>query len=214
MTHGESKAGAWSPVVYIPPGRGSARQTAGAGTRTFSRGDVTVKVLAPRDHIALTTRAQPILYWYVSQDTALRVDVTLVDEEAIDPLLEWTVPGPIARGIHALDLAERGITLEPERTYRWHVAIVRDEAHRANDTFAEGFIARTDVPVDLARRLDEAPQRFAPYALSGIWYDAMHELLRAIERDPEDKRLRLQRAALLEQAGLEEVAVYALRAGR
>ncbi|MAG29568.1 MAG: hypothetical protein CL908_01585 [Deltaproteobacteria bacterium] len=204
----------WKPVAYIPPSRGRARNTAGAGTRTFSAGTVTVEVLAPKDHIALTTRAQPTLYWYVSQDTSTRIDLTLVDEDSIDPLLELTVPGPVSGGIHALRLDEEGLELSLDKTYRWHVALVRDAQRRANDTFAEGFIARTPVSTDLARSLDEANDRFAPYALSGIWYDAMHELVEAIEQNPHDERLVMQRSALLDQADLEEVAVYAVREGR
>ena len=66
----------------------------------------------------------------------------------------------------------------------------------------------------LGPALGEARYSYAPYALSGIWYDAMDELLVAIDKDPRNKRLRLQRSALLEQADLEEVAIYAVRAGR
>jgi len=201
-------------IAYIPPSRGRAQNTAGAGTRTLSKGDVTVRVLAPRDHVAFTTRAQPTLYWYVSQDTDIRVDLTLVDPDEIDPLLELTVPGPVRGGIHALRLDELGLELSPDKVYRWHVALVQDARRRANDTSAEGLIARTPVTRDLERNLGESRYRYAPYALSGIWYDAMDELLLAIEKDPRNKRLRLQRSALLEQANLEEVAIYAVRAGR
>ena len=62
--------------------------------------------------------------------------------------------------------------------------------------------------------LRDAHSAFAPYALSGIWYDAMDEVLTAIGEDPGNKRLRLQRAAMLEQAELGEIARYALRAER
>ena len=204
----------WEPVAYIPPSRGRAQHTAGAGTRTFSEGNVTVAVLAPSDHVALTTRAQPTLYWYVSQDTSTRIDLTVVDDDAIDPLLEWTVPGPVRQGIHALDLSQKGLTLESDKTYRWHVALVQDSSRRSNDTFDQGFIVRTPQSEALLETLDDARERYAPYATSGIWYDAMHELLMAIEEDPDDERLQRQRNALLDQAGLSDVVNYALRAGR
>lgn len=207
-------AARWEPVPYIPPSRGRAEETAGAGTRTMSRGDVTVRVLAPNDHVAVTTLAQPTLYWYVSQDTTARIDLTLVDDDAIDPLVEFTVPGPVKKGVHAFRLSDRDLSLAPEKTYRWHVSLVQDPNRRSNDKVAEGRIVRAPATPQLEQSLERAPERYAPYAISGIWYDAMHELLSAIERDPDNRRLQLQRNALLEQAGLSEVATYAVRAGR
>ena len=53
---------------------------------------------------------------------------------------------------------------------------------------------------------------FAPYALSGIWYDAISELQTAIGKDPGNRRLLLQKVALPEQAELSSVAKYARQA--
>jgi hypothetical protein len=196
-------------VAYVPRSRGGAKITAGAGTRSRDSG-VKVAVLAPQDHVALTTRAQPTLYWFVSDDTEMRVDLTIVDEEAIEPLLEITVPAPVASGIHALDLSEVAVALEPGKTYRWYVMLVPDAERRSNDSIAGGAIERISVSGDLERSLREARFDYAPYALSGIWYDAVDELLLALDRQPGNERLRLQRAALLEQAELAEVAVHAV----
>ncbi len=203
-----------APIVYVPPARGRARHTAGAGTRGIAGSAVRVAVVAPPDHVALTTRAQPTLYWYVSENTDIRIDLTLTDEEAIDPLLELTVPGPVERGIHALRLEDLGLRLDPEKIYSWNVALVMDAKRRSNDTFAEGFIARTPVTSILTQSLKDAQETFAPYALSGIWYDAMDELFGAIEKKPGSRRLRRQQIALLEQADLSEVAAFAVRGER
>ncbi len=214
---GEAEEGAspdaaidWSTINYIPPSRGKARDTAAGGTRGLNSNGVSVAVLAPNRHVALTTRAQPTLYWFVSTDTDLRIDVTITDDEAIDPLLEMTVPAPVAAGIHAIDLASRGLTLEPGKVYQWNVAIVPDATRRAGDVLASGYIERTEVSPALERHLSEAPNAYAPYALSGIWYDAMDELRSARTARPADRRLRLQEVALLEQAQLENVARYAI----
>ena len=201
----------WAPVLYVPPSRGRARHTAAGGTR--GAGGVEIAVLAPRDHVALTTRAQPTLYWYVSEPIRGRVDVTLIDDVSIDPLLEATVPGPVEAGIHTLDLAEHGLTLKPGRVYTWHVAWVQDADRRSSDLLAEGFIERTVPSRSLARSLEGASDRFAPFALSGIWYDAIAELEQALSVAPGDRRLLLQQVALLRQAELPRVADYALEAG-
>jgi len=205
----------WAPVLYIPPSRGQARRTAAGGTRTLGGAGsaVQVAVLAPKDHVALTTRAQPVLYWYLSESTAARIDVTLIDEEGIDPLLEITVAGPVEAGIHSVDLAKHGIELQPGQTYRWHVALVQDARRRSTDTVAEGLIERTGVSAALSRSLREARNPYAPYALSGIWYDAIAELRTALGEDPSNRRLLLQEVALLEQAELSQIARFA-RAAR
>jgi hypothetical protein len=42
-------------------------------------------------------------------------------------------------------------------------------------------------------------------AEAGIWYDALDSLSMQIEAAPENENLRAQRAALLDQVGLEDV---------
>ena len=49
------------------------------------------------------------------------------------------------------------------------------------------------------------------YAESGIWYDAIMAISELIEASPKDMNLRKQRAGLLEQVGLPEVAEYELK---
>lgn len=210
-----AKADAPPIIAYVPKlGRGGARATAGAGTRTLSGSQIAVEVLAPPDHIALTTKRQPILYWFVSEATDQRIDFTLNDEESIEPLLEVTLPGPVEAGIHALDLSEHGIQLAGDETYTWFVTLVEDEQRRSGDRIAQGLIEWTPVSDELERSLEGAKWSYAPYALSGIWYDAVHELLQALEKEPTNKRLRLQRSALLEQAELAQVALHSLHADR
>ena len=106
-------------------------------------------------------------------------------------------------------LLRRGAVLEPGRVYRWSIAVVHDAERRSNDTMAMGVIERTGTSPSLERSLAEAPRRFAPYALSGIWYDALAELRSALAEDPANRGLRRQEVALLEQIELPEVARYA-----
>ncbi len=196
----------WSPALYVPPSRGQARHTAAGGTRGSARtGSLELAVLAPSDHVALTTLAQPKLYWYVSESVVTRIDVTLVDDQAIDPLLELTLPTPVGPGIHELDLAAHGITLETGRVYSWHVALVRDEARRSSDLLTEGFIERRPDAHPSAHGSDRA---IADLAGSGYWYDAIERLRAEIAARPQDARLRRQQAALLEQVELGGVAQH------
>ena len=69
------------------------------------------------------------------------------------------------------------------------------------------LVAETDA---VRARLKEASAASRPalYAGAGIWYDAIDELSRLIAAQPENRELRIQRAALLEQVGLTEAAAF------
>lgn len=201
-----------APIVYVPPSRGRARHTAGAGTRGTTVGETSgrprVSVLAPRDHVGLTTSAHPRLYWQLSESSATRIELTVVDDDAIEPLLELSLPGPVEAGIHALDLGALGVELEPDKTYRWFVAVVHDPRRRSRDELAEGAIERIESPsATSSTGVESGPRATAELrreslerAREGLWYDALAILEDAIEHDPSNAGLRADRASLLAQA--------------
>ena len=118
----------------------------------------------------------------------------LVDAPMNTPI-EMTLPSPVSAGIHSLDLAQHGISLEPGRVYKWSVSVVQDANRRSNDIMGEGVIERVGASASLERSLEGSPRRFAPYALSGIWYDALAELREALAADPRDCAARKSRSS-------------------
>ena len=54
----------------------------------------------------------------------------------------------------------------------------------------------------------EMGQAVFRYAEAGLWYDAIATISEMIEKTPDDRKLRKQRASLLQQVGLWEVARY------
>jgi hypothetical protein len=189
--------------------RGAPASRVGGGSRGTA--DITgeLSVLAP-DHTGLTTRSQPTLYWYLSRPANARLDVTVMNEEKIDPLLEKVIGVPKTAGIQSLDLATVGTTLKPGVEYRWFVSLTPDESQRSNDIVASGTIKY--VPPDAAlqgqiTRADTLAQARI-YAEDGIWYDAIDSISRAIRENPADTSLHTRRAAMLEQVGLKSVADY------
>jgi hypothetical protein len=134
--------------------------------------------------------------------------VTIVDEASVMPVLETTIEGPLAAGVHPIRLADHQISLAPGINYQWFVALVPDADRRSNDVIAGGGIERV-VPSDpLREKLAAAqePSRTFVLAEAGIWYDALAAISRAVEASPRDSEARSSRAALLEQVGLAEVA--------
>ncbi len=166
-------------------------------------------MLAP-DHTGLTTRSQPTLYWYLSEPANARLDVTVINDEKIDPLLEQVIGIPKSAGIQSLDLATVGATLKPGIEYRWFVSLTPDEKQRSNDIVASGTIQYIMPDAALKSRIAKANERTLArtYAEDGIWYDAIDSISRTIQYNPGDASLRAQRAALLDQVGLKAAADY------
>ena len=195
-------AGPGAPV-YKPPLRGAPGGRVGGGTRGTAREVFVLSVLAP-DHSGLTASEQPSLFWYISAATALPVELTVMDPDTTQPLLEIRVATPIEAGIHRLRLSDHGVRLALGRAYRWYVAVVPDSGRRSRDILAGGAIQRVDPSGEMAARLGQARREELPsiYAEAGLWYDALTAMSELIESTPDDSALRRQRAALLTQIGL------------
>ena len=203
------KPAATSPKVpvYKPPLRGAPGGRVGGGTRGTERAMFVLSVLAP-DHTGLTISEQPSLYWFISRGTPSLVEVTVVDPRAAKPLLEVRLPPPVAPGVHRIRLSDHNIRLERGVAYRWYVAVVPDADRRARDFLTGGAIERAEIPEELRARLTKAGPGELPalYAEAGLWYDAIAALSALIEGAPGDQALRRQRAAMLAQVGLPEIA--------
>jgi len=196
-----------SAPVYIPPKRGNPGGRVGGGTRGIQREVFVLSVLAP-DHSGFTTSEQPSLYWYISNSTSLPVELTVMDPQGVQPILETRVPAPVQAGVHRLRLADHNIRLSPGAPYRWFVAVVPDADRRSKDILAGGAIERVEVPAELTAKLTKAQKSEVPflYAEAGLWYDAVKAISDLIEAAPQDQTLRKQRASLLAQVGLAGIS--------
>jgi hypothetical protein len=198
------------PVVYKPPLRGAPGGRVGGGTRGgdarsngAERAMFVLSVLAP-DHTGLTINEQPSLYWYISSASPLPVEVTVVDPRAAKPLLRVRLSSPPEAGVHRIRLADHGIRLDPDITYRWYVAVVPDANRRAKDFLTGGAIQRVAPDEALQAKLAAAGATQTPsiYAQAGLWYDALAAVSALIDDAPDDSSPRRMRAALLQQVGL------------
>ena len=197
--------------VYIPPPRGTPGGRVGGSSRGLDGGLNDrlpgLSVLAP-DHTGLTVQEQPSLYWYLSKSTTYPIELTVIDDQTIQPLIERRMSGPVQPGVQRVRIADYGRRLSPGVPYRWSVAVVVDPESRSKDILAGGFIQRIALPEALRAQLAGAGKARVPfiYAEAGLWYDALAALSELIEAAPHDMLLRRQRAALLEQVQLAEIA--------
>jgi hypothetical protein len=203
-----AKAETASAPVYKPPLRGAPGGRVGGGTRGTGREAFILSVLAP-PHTGLTTSEQPVLYWFISSPSSHPVELTLVDPQKADPLIELRIPPPVAAGVHRVNLAEHGVKLDPAVAYQWYVAVMPDTGRRSKDILAGASLERVPVPDDLVAKLSKAAKadRPAVYAGAGIWYDAIAALNELIDETPQNAALRTQRSALLREVGLPDTTV-------
>jgi hypothetical protein len=202
-----SLAGAADAPVYKPPSRGAPGGRVGGGTRGPQGNVFVLSVLAP-DHSGFTTSEQPSLYWFISGPTSLPVELTLMDPQGIQPILETRVPAPVKPGVQRVRLADYNVRLAPGAAYRWFVAVVPDADRRSKDILAGGAIERIETPEALKAKLAQASKQDLPsvYAEAGIWYDALGAISDLIEAAPQNQELRKQRAAMLAQVGLPTIS--------
>src|SRR5215470_14752238 len=192
-----------SVPVYTPPKRGAPGGRVGGGTRGIQREVFILSVLAP-DHSGFTTNEQPSLYWFISNSTSLPVELTVMDPQGVQPILETRIPAPVQAGVHRIRLADYNIRLAPGAAYRWFVSVVPDSDRRSKDIMAGGAIERVEMPEGLKAKVAQAPKSDLPsiYAEAGMWYDTVAAISDLIEAAPQDQALRQQRSALLAQVGL------------
>jgi hypothetical protein len=205
-----------SMPVYKPPLRGSPGGRVGGGTRGASlEAPVSLSVLVP-DHVGITLKNQPHLYWFISRKTTHPIEVTITEKDAVKPVLEARLKPLEKAGFQCIRLEDHGVQLRQNVPYKWFVAVVTDPDRRSRDILSGGMIEVLSPSADLSARLSQTPKAKQPFVLAeeGVWYDALAGLSDRIDASPKNLSLRKQRAALLDQVGLNEAAEFDLKEAR
>ncbi len=157
-------------------------------------------------HVGLTVSPGPTLLWYISDevDGDLRLEVTLIDDVSIDPLVDTAIRAPDGAGIQRIRLSDHGVELEIGREYQWSVGLVPDPDHRSRDVVATGWIERVSEPEGLPAEIAAAGPggRGAVYAEAGLWYDALAAAAQLAVDHADDPRFLEPMRALLAQADI------------
>jgi hypothetical protein len=193
--------------AYQPPRRGAPGGRIGGATRGPVENLPVLYALAP-DHLGLTIAKQPTLYWYMSKASDYPLELTIMDENGVNPETETILPSPTQGGVHHVALEDLSLSLEKGKAYQWFVSLVVDPDRRSNDVIAGGRIEFVDTPSQV---IDSAPQTSAEdltrlYAEAGLWYDAIRSISREIDLQPNNVALKHIRSTLLQQVGLDELS--------
>jgi hypothetical protein len=194
-------------IKFRPPATGAPAVRVTGGSRGSGITAVTLDVLAP-DQAGLTIQEQPSLFWYQSQPSEAKFELTLLRDNQVEPVFQFTLPAAAKAGIQRLRLSDHKAKLASGVEYQWVVALVLDPQNRSRDLVASGVIKRVEPSPDLKLRITQAAPVALPsvFADAGIWYDTLSALSDEIEAHPDDKTPRQDRADLLRQIGLPATA--------
>ncbi len=156
------------------------------------------------DHVGLSAEVQPRLVWYLSKTTTYPLELTIIDETGVTPIIEKRLSSPTEPGIHIIRLAEYDLKLEKGKTYQWSVSLISDPEHRSRDLIVGGMIQVDDVPVSLGENVRNANPVEATrlWGNAGFWYDAIGVISTNIQSNPSDAEMHNVRASLLEEVDL------------
>ena len=204
--HASSKA-LRLPVYKPPKGIGAPGGRVGGGTRGDASAMAMLFALVP-DHLGLTIKEQPSLYWYLSKNEPYKLVLTLNHQDLVSPILELTLGKNGTSGIHSVSLEDHKIKLELDKEYQWFVELVVDNDYPARNVVAGGRIKRITPPEPLLVKLRKADPHevTAVYSEAGLWYDAFDSISDLIVRKPENPEFSKGRNYLLKQVDLMEVA--------
>lgn len=162
-----------SPIQYRPPLRGAPTKRVGGATRSIVSFKPSLTAIAP-NHVGITLRSQPVLYWHAAQSPTAPMVFKLFEEDSGGLHVVRTLPATGCAGFYRMDLADLGTTLKEEVDYRWQVSLAADQQ---KESAAVGRIRLAAADVALASRLAQAPpaERRRILAEAGIWYDLMSE---------------------------------------
>lgn len=200
---------ATSNAVPVRPRSVFLRRVANLGSRHGGDERFLLAVLAP-DGLGLCTTNQPRFWWFISESSTNTVEFTL--NKGLETVLKAELDGPAARGLHQLDLAQltggKPNRLEPNTYYEWTLRL-REGNDPAVHPVSIGWIQWIPPKLEFSSQITKAPlgQHPAAYAAEGYWYDALAQLATAVISDAPDTEAVAQLRRLLDQAGLQDVAL-------
>lgn len=193
-------------IRYVPPSRrGAPARTQGGGSRGCELESVPVTLLAPPDHVGMTTEAHPKLFWYSAQDSILPMQISLVEPGVSEPL--WVTQMPTgSAGFNSIQIPDTVPDLVAGRRYRWTVTRLCNVHRPSNNTYARGWVERVaSNPIAKAVKALSITDRVNAYAEAGLWYDAVTEAVGDLQvSDSTNRSLIL---SLLEQGGLTGIVL-------
>ena len=190
-------------LTYRPPLRGAPAKRVGGATRAMFEAKSPITVIAP-NHVGLTLRDQPTVYWHSAQPSAGRMVFRLIALDTATTVDERPLPESTCTGFYRASLAGSAVTLKPDVNYRWQVAVMATDP-QLSYSVASGAIRFTTTDAPPAGLATQSPaERRKLLAEAGIWYDTVDELMAAPNSPGANASLPATLGNLLGQVGISD----------
>ena len=199
---------------YVPPSRGTPQRTEAGGSRGCIKSiPVSITLLVPNNHIGQTVSERPTFSWYVSNPTAASVPIqfALVEPGVARPLFVTSLKAD-KTGLMQLELPKDAPELQLKHQYRWTVSLICNAKRPSENIYVTGWVERVTATASQAKAIMEAGsnnERAVVYGQSGMWYDALANMYKAFQANPQDPSTSKSFVSLLDEAGLTQVAKQA-----
>jgi Domain of Unknown Function (DUF928) len=194
-------------IRYVPPGRrGAPTRTQGGGSRNCGSEVTPVTLLAPPDHVGLTTQGRPKLLWYSVSDSMLPMQFSIVEPGMSEPV--WSQELPEAKaGLNEIQLPDNVPELVVGRRYRWNISRLCSIRRNTDSTVVRGWIERVvanPIQAQLNAKMS-LEERVNAYAEAGLWYDAIAQAASTPAGKAPESTVSPLVLTLLEQGGIKIV---------
>lgn len=194
-------------IRYVPPGRrGAPARTQGGGSRNCGTEVNPITLLAPPDHVGLTSQSRPKLLWYSASDSMLPIQLTIVEPGMSEPLWSQELATGNA-GLNEIQLPETMPELVVGRRYRWSITRLCSIRRKNDSTVVRGWIERVATHPTSFKAEAPLEERVNAYAEAGLWYDAIAQAVSTPTGQPQATGSRVTPLVLnlLEQGGITTV---------
>ncbi|MGD1858121.1 MAG: DUF928 domain-containing protein [Leptolyngbyaceae cyanobacterium] len=196
---------------FIPPDDSGQPQTNRAGGRrdqlcNASIPDPPLTLLMPPTNQGFTVARHPTFLAYLPQTSAQNVFLKLEDEHG-NYFYHTTLPLPTGSGIMSFTIPDTAPALEPEKYYKFSLAVICNAALDPNDPVLEGWIKRVEPDTFCSFQAEQktAFELGASYANNGIWFDALTTLANLYRAQPDNPDIIWAWEELLQSVGLDVI---------
>lgn len=153
-------------------------RTSSAGSRGCTKAnlrDAKLHLLAPENHVGMTTASHPTFFWEVTATSPVEIRFTLLEPGQVETLVDFKQVVQKS-GVVKFQLPPHLPELKQGKLYRWTVALICNPKRHSQNAYAYSWIERVPKSSILTQHLKQRNTDPAvTYAQEGIWYDALAE---------------------------------------
>ena len=188
--------------------RGAPQTTTGGGTRgnscvKSSEGDQTIPLtplMPTRTNVGITATTNPVLYWYVPQNTAEFGEFLLEDERG-DEIYAVSFKLPPTSGIVKLKIPANA-SLKTNRNYQWKFSLICDPQKPKHNQWVLGMLLPQSIDLALKQQLANKNllEQAEFFAVHKIWHETLDIMAQLSTENPAEW------AEFLKSIDLESIA--------